>query len=196
MVAHSGHFVTVGDRDASTFHLCDYPRITGCAIWSARQLDKTEVAGVKIVVKGPAWNFVQHLLEMSIAMVVGMFALGLPLKALFDAVGLSFMNDYTVPMTLVMATTMSVGMAVWMRIRGCGWPAILEMSLAMYVPFVGMYPFYWAGLVDEMAIMIVGHVLMVPAMVVAMLFRLDEYTGAHHHHHKPAEKELATQAES
>lgn len=155
---------------------------------------------MKIVVKGPTWNFIQHLLEMSIAMVVGMFALGIPLKALFDAVGWSFLNDYTVPMTLVMATNMSIGMAVWMRIRGCGWPAILEMSLAMYIPFVGMYPFYWAGLVSEMAIMIVGHVLMVPAMVVAMLFRLDEYTGAHHHHKQadpdPSGKELAAQAES
>jgi flagellar biosynthetic protein FliP len=151
---------------------------------------------VKIVVKGPTWNFIQHLLEMSIAMVVGMFALGLPLQALFDAVGWSFMNDYTVPMTLVMATTMSIGMAVWMRIRGCGWPAIFEMSLAMYVPFVAMYPFYWAGLVSEMAIMIVGHSLMVPAMVVAMLFRLDEYTSAHHHHKRPApEKELAVRNE-
>jgi len=156
---------------------------------------------VKIVVKGPTWNFLQHLLEMSIAMVVGMFALGIPVQALFDAVGWSFMNDYTVPMTLVMATNMSIGMAIWMRIRGCGWPAILEMSLAMYIPFVAMYPFYWAGLVNEMAIMIVGHTLMVPAMVVAMLFRLDEYTGAHKHHDKadsPAgdEKELATQTES
>jgi uncharacterized membrane protein len=147
------------------------------------------VARVKIAVKGPTWNFVQHLLEMSIAMVVGMFALGLPLKALFDAVGWSFLNDYTVPMTLVMATTMSIGMAVWMRIRGCGWPAILEMSLAMYIPFVAMYPFYWAGLVSEMAIMVVGHVLMVPAMVVAMLFRLDEYTGSHAHHRHSEEVE-------
>lgn len=156
---------------------------------------------MKIVVKGPTWNFVQHLLEMTIAMFVGMFAIGMPLQALFDAVGWSFMNDYTVPMTLVMATTMSLGMAIWMRIRGCGWPAILEMSLAMYVPFVAMYPFYWAGWVSEMAIMVVGHVLMVPAMVVAMLFRLDEYTGRHGAHHKaapavPEQKELATQTES
>jgi uncharacterized membrane protein len=153
---------------------------------------------MKIKVKGPTWNFIQHLLEMSIAMLVGMFALGLPLQALFDALGWSFLNDETVPMTLIMATTMSVGMAIWMRIRGCGWPAIFEMSLAMYIPFVAMYPFYWAGLVDQMAIMIVGHSLMVPAMIVAMLFRLDEYTSTHEHHKKAAKdnKEMAAQTKS
>jgi len=141
-----------------------------------------KVGGVvlKIVVKGPVWNFVQHLLEMTIAMFVGMFAFGMPAKVLWDALGWTALNDELVPMTLLMATWMSLGMAIWMRVRGCGWRAILEMSLAMYVPFVMMYPFYWAGLVGGMAVMMVGHILMVPAMVVAMLFRLDEYTGAHH----------------
>lgn len=133
-------------------------------------------------VKGPAWNFIQHLLEMTIAMFVGMFALGIPAKLLFSELGWTVLNESMVPRTLLMATWMSLGMAAWMRVRGCGWPAILEMSLAMYVPFVGMYPFYWAGLVGDMAIMVVGHVLMVPAMVVAMLFRLSEYTGGHSRH--------------
>jgi len=126
-------------------------------------------------------RFVQHLLEMTIAMFAGMFVLGMPAKMLFGALGWTALTEATVPSTLVMATTMSLGMAAWMRVRGCGWPAIFEMSLAMYVPFVAMYPFYWAGLAGDMAVMMVGHILMVPAMVVAMLFRLDEYTGAHHH---------------
>jgi flagellar biosynthetic protein FliP len=129
--------------------------------------------------RGPVWNFVQHLLEMTIAMFVGMFVLGMPAEMLFDGLGWTVMNESTVPSTLVMATTMSIGMAAWMRFRGCGWPAILEMSLAMFVPFVAMYPFYWTGLVSDMAVMMVGHILMVPAMVVAMLFRLDEYTHGH-----------------
>jgi hypothetical protein len=30
--------------------------------------------------------------------------------------------------------------------------------------------------------MMLGHVLMVPAMVLAMLWRRDEYTGHQHHH--------------
>jgi flagellar biosynthetic protein FliP len=132
--------------------------------------------------RGPVWNFVQHLLEMTIAMFVGMFALGMPAEMLWDALGWGVLNDAMVPRTLLMATYMSIGMAAWMRIRGCSWPAILEMCLAMYVPFVMMYPFYWAGWVSDMGIMMVGHILMTPAMIVAMLFRLPEYTGGHHAH--------------
>lgn len=129
--------------------------------------------------RGPVWNFVQHLLEMTIAMFVGMFVLGMPAGMLFDALGWTTLTEAIVPSTLLMATYMSIGMAAWMRIRGCGWPAIAEMSLAMYVPFVLMYPFYWGGLVGEGTVMTVGHVLMTPAMIVAMLFRLPEYTHAH-----------------
>jgi hypothetical protein len=137
--------------------------------------------------KGPVWNFVQHLLEMTIAMFVGMFALGMPADMLFTELGWTVLTDSTVPSTLLMTTYMSIGMAAWMRFRGCGWPAIFEMSLAMYVPFVIMYPFYWGGLAGDMTVMMVGHILMTPAMVVAMLFRLSEYTGGHHTHEESLE---------
>lgn len=136
---------------------------------------------MRVAYKSPAWNFVQHLLEMTVAMFVGMFVLGMPAGMLFDSLGWTVLTEEIVPSTLLMATYMSIGMAAWMRIRGCGWPAIAEMSLAMYVPFVIMYPFYWGGLVSDGAVMMVGHVLMVPAMVVAMLFRLNEYTHGHKH---------------
>lgn len=136
---------------------------------------------MKLVVKGPTWNFVQHLLEMTIAMFAGMFVLGMAAQALFDWLGWTAMNEKTIPSTLVMATTMSIGMAAWMRFRGCRWRAIAEMSLAMYVPFLVMYPFYLTGTAGPTAVMMVGHVLMIPAMVVAMLLRKDEYTRAHHH---------------
>lgn len=140
-----------------------------------------EVEAVRIVVKGPVWNFVQHLLEMTVAMFVGMFALGMPADLLFDALGWTSVTEDLVPSTLLMATYMSIGMAAWMRVRGCGWPAVLEMSLAMYVPFLIMYLPYAAGWVSDGAVMMVGHVLMTPAMIVAMLTRLDEYTAAHRH---------------
>jgi uncharacterized membrane protein (DUF2068 family) len=68
-------------------------------------------------------------------------------------------------------------MGLWMRIRRHGWPSIVAMSAAMYVPFVVLLPFYWAGLVSESALMIAGHVLMVPAMLAAMLRRRHEYGG-------------------
>lgn len=147
--------------------------------------------------RGPTWNFVQHLVEMTIAMFVGMFAIGMPAAMLWDALGWTVL-DATVPKTLLMATYMTLGMSIWMLVRGCSWPAIGEMGLAMFIPFVMMYPFYWAGWVDGMAIMIVGHVLMVPAMIVAMLLRRDEYSrGSHWRRSAPVadDRELATQTE-
>jgi len=149
---------------------------------------------VKSVVKGPTWNFVQHLLEMTIAMFAGMFVLGMPAKMLFEALGWHAVNELTVPRTLVMATTMSIGMAAWMRFRGCGWPAIAEMSLAMYVPFLVMYPFYLTGVAGSTAVMVVGHVLMTPAMIVAMLLRKDEYTRGHHRHTRDRAEEVTVPA--
>jgi len=152
----------------------------------------------RLIEKGPTRNFVQHLLEMTIAMLVGMGVLAVPAKLLFDGLGWGFMNEEMVPMTLVMATNMTIGMSLWMRIRGCRWRLIVEMGLAMYVPFVILYPFYFADVVSAMAVMIIGHVLMVPAMVVAMLIRKDEYTQSHaEHKHGPApsapDRELAIQ---
>jgi hypothetical protein len=115
-------------------------------------------------------HFARHAVEMVIAMVVGMAALG-PLWSLVWP-GLDRLATANV---LVMATNMSIGMAVWMRIRRHGWGAVAEMSAAMYVPFLVMLPFYWAGLMPEMALMTAGHVVMVPAMLVVMLRRRDEY---------------------
>ena len=146
---------------------------------------------MKIVVRGRAWNFVQHLLEMTIAMFMGMFVLGMPADMLFEALGWTALTEDLVLSTLLMATYMSIGMAAWMRFRGCRWRITLEMCLAMYVPFLIMYPPYFAGWASPMAVMMVGHLLMVPAMVVAMLIRLDEYTVSHHAH----KKELAVQRE-
>jgi flagellar biosynthetic protein FliP len=122
---------------------------------------------------------------MTVAMFVGMFALGMPARMLWDALGWTVL-DATVPRTLLMAAYMTIGMSVWMLIRGCSWPAIGQMGLAMFIPFVMMYPFYWAGWVNTTAVMVVGHVLMVPAMIVAMLLRKDEYTRSHRAHREPA----------
>jgi hypothetical protein len=82
---------------------------------------------------------------------------------------------------LWMATTMSVAMAVWMGYRGHSRAAIAEMTAAMYAPFLLLLVPWWAGLVPDEAVHTGGHVLMLPAMVLAMLHRAGEYTGGHVH---------------
>ena len=118
------------------------------------------------------WHLVRHYLEMVVAMLVGMVVLG-PVEDLVWP-GLTARTDVAV---LVMATNMAVGMSAWMRFRGHSWPAIAEMSAAMYVPFAVLLVPYWTGAVSGDLLMTAGHVLMLPAMALAMWWRLDEYAS-------------------
>jgi flagellar biosynthetic protein FliP len=116
------------------------------------------------------WHFVRHYLEMVVAMVVGMVALG-PVEDLLWP-GLDDRLDVHV---LVMATNMAIGMGAWMRFCGHSWRPIAEMSAAMYVPFAVLLVPYWAGAVPGGLLMTAGHVAMLPLMALAMLLRPAEY---------------------
>jgi flagellar biosynthetic protein FliP len=116
-------------------------------------------------------SFDTSTLYLFATMVAGMLVLG-PVWS-FAWPGLS---GIVTAQVLVMATNMSLGMAVWMRIRRHGWASIAEMSAAMYLPFLVLLPFYWTGVLPEMVLMAAGHVLMLPAMLAAMLLRRHEYS--------------------
>lgn len=120
---------------------------------------------------------VRHFLEMVLAMLAGMLLLGQARGALAGALGLGPPSPGVD--ALLMATDMSVGMAVWMWYRGHSGPAIGEMAAAMYAPVLLLVVPYSAGLLDAEALMVGGHLLMLPAMVVAMLRRRDEYVRHH-----------------
>jgi len=123
----------------------------------------------------PNVRFAAHFVEMVIAMVVGMVALG-PLWS-FAAPGLVGRADTG---AMIMATNMTVGMALWMWIRRHSWPRIAEMSAAMVLPFAVLLVPYWLGAISGMTLMMAGHVLMIPLMLAAMLWRRAEYS--HHRH--------------
>ena len=131
--------------------------------------------------RGPVATFALHLGGMAVAMLLGMLLLQPVVAALAGAAGWDLTAAGPEVAALVMATTMTLGMAVWMVHRGHGPRAVGEMSAAMVVPFaVGLAP-YWAGVVSGADALVVGHVLMLPAMVGVMLLRRDEYTGGHVH---------------
>jgi len=119
-------------------------------------------------------RFAGHFLEMVVAMLIGMVALG-PLWSL----ALPGLNAYPDLDALVMATNMAAGMALWMRIRRHSWPRIAEMCAAMYVPFVALLIPYWLGAISGHVLMMAGHVLMFPAMLAAMLLRRGDYYHNH-----------------
>ncbi|MET8529310.1 hypothetical protein [Micromonospora sp. NPDC005172] len=117
-----------------------------------------------------------HLGEMAIAMLVGMVLL----EPLWDAAGTLLGVGATLARpevaALVMATNMTIGMSVWMRHRGQHWQGVVEMAAAMYVPFLLLFVPFRAGLLDGDALLLGGHLLMVPAMVLVAL---------RHRHHPP-----------
>ena len=131
--------------------------------------------------RGPALRrFLRHYVEMIIAMVVGMIALGALESTLLGPLGWAEVRAVPELGALIMATNMTLPMVGWMWLRGHSRGALAEMAAAMYAPFVACFPLVWFGALSATGLMIVGHVVMVPAMTVAMLCRLNEYTGHVH----------------
>jgi hypothetical protein len=124
-------------------------------------------------------HFIRHYIEMVVAMFAGMAVLGLPAGWALGAVGSSWSqltDSAPALMLLLMATTMTVPMVAWMRYRGHGRAASSEMAASMLIPTAGVIALL--GLVDDVGMLLmVEHVVMLPAMLVAMLLRRDEYLG-------------------
>ena len=124
-----------------------------------------------------AKKFTRHFAEMVVAMVVGMVALN-PLWAfVLDAAGAAWLMHDPYTGALIMATDMTVAMSAWMTYRGHGRRPVTEMGAAMYLPFLVLFVPRALGLIDDGALMLWGHVLMLPAMVAAMLLRPSEYAS-------------------
>jgi flagellar biosynthetic protein FliP len=115
-------------------------------------------------------HLVRHYLEMLVAMALGMVVLGPVWSLVWPGLSAHAATD-----ALVMATDMAIGMGAWMRFRGHSLPAIAAMSAAMYLPFLVLLAPFWAGLISSGTLLTAGHLLMLPAMASAMLFRRHEY---------------------
>jgi hypothetical protein len=122
-----------------------------------------------------AKKFVLHFAEMVVAMAVGMVVLHPLWMFLLDALDAAALmhNPYTG--ALIMATNMTVAMSAWMKFRGHRRRPIAEMGAAMYVPFLVLFVPLALELIDTGTLMLWGHLLMLPAMAVAMLLRPHEY---------------------
>lgn len=125
--------------------------------------------------------FTRHYLEMVVAMVLGMVVLDPVWRLGLWLGGADDLLDNHTTGSVIMATNMCIGMGAWMRHRGHTWHPILEMSAAMYVPFVVLMPLLWTGAMSGAQYMVGGHGLMLLTMLAAMLWRRNEYSGHHHH---------------
>jgi hypothetical protein len=130
-------------------------------------------------------HFARHYVEMVVVMFLGMAVLGIPAGwalGLADSSWADLQDHAPAAMLLLMAATMTVPMAAWMRRRGHGWRPTNEMSASMIVPTLAVIALDGAGLMNDVGTMlVVEHIAMLAGMFAVMLLRPDEYS--HHHHH-------------
>ena len=130
-----------------------------------------------------ARRFLRHLLEMIVVMMLGMCVLGATWGAFHQIVfGSAFADawrDYVGLAAFAMAFDMTVPMVLWMRYRGHSWERGGEMAIAMNLPLLPLLLLYSLDLIPAQAVLGLQMMLMIPAMVLAMLHRKEEYSAAH-----------------
>lgn len=119
-------------------------------------------------------HFLRHLLEMLAAMLAGM----IPAAAVFSVVaGMSTdqaLRRHAVLFVAVMAVAMTVPMVAWMRFRGHGRRACLEMAAVALLPAVPLICLRVAGVIGG-PICGAYCALSIIAMVGLVLYRRDDY---------------------
>ena len=129
------------------------------------------------------WRFLRHLLEMVVVMMLGMCVLGAAWGAFHELVfGSAFADawrDYVGSAAFAMAFNMTVPMVLWMRYRGHSWERGGEMATAMNLPLLPLLLLYSLDLIPAKAVLGLQMMLMIPAMVLTMLYRKDEYSAPH-----------------
>jgi hypothetical protein len=125
-------------------------------------------------------RFLRHLLEMIVAMAVGMAGFGLLLWAFGEPPG----YDHPLVEHGLMSIAMAVPMVIWMRYRGHTWFEGAGMTAAMILPVLLLVVPVEFDLpvprVSEASLMMVTHVGMLAGMVAWMIVRRDRYTHGSH----------------
>ena len=124
-------------------------------------------------------RFTLHFLEMMVAMMAGMpffFLLRnrVPASSIYAAAFVSGTNLSA----LAMGVFMTVPMVAWMIVRGHGWRHSAEMAFAMFAPVAAIIVLRLLGADASMPwLAFASHPAMFLAMITAMLYRRDHYTG-------------------
>jgi hypothetical protein len=129
-------------------------------------------------------HFVLHFLEMCMPMCVGWAVGDVVYFAVADALGSSEpFRDWPALSLAIVTFNMTAPMVAWMRFRGMPQRPTAEMAAGMIVLAVVILAAGWLGIVAMESLAWLAHGLMMPAMLVPMLLRLELYTehamGAH-----------------
>lgn len=123
-------------------------------------------------------QFARHYVEMVLVMLAGMFVLGGALLLLAAGLGITrteLQDDAPALVLAGMGFSMTAPMVWWMNRRGHSWAANRAMALAMILPAAATMPFL-AGGADLHGLLMFEHIVMFPAMLVAMLPYRGEFT--------------------
>jgi hypothetical protein len=123
-------------------------------------------------------HFVLHFFEMCMPMCIGWAVGDVLYFALADQLGSSDpFTSWPVLSLMVVTVNMTAPMVAWMRFRGMAWRPTVEMAAAMVILALLILLAGWTGIVAMDTIPWLAHGLMMPAMLVPMLLRLELYTG-------------------
>ena len=123
-------------------------------------------------------RFTKHFLLMLAAMYLGMLTLYPAYSFLAGRAGYNDpTSDLPILSALVMAFAMTAPMTALMLHHRHGWRPITEMAAAMVVPTLAATLLQVAEAIPAGAVMSVGHLTMIPAMLAVMLLRFDHYAS-------------------
>jgi hypothetical protein len=119
-------------------------------------------------------GFLRHLLEMALAMMVGMIVSAAIFLSAVGMTAAEAMRQHAVLFVVLQAAGMTLAMVAWMRHRGHAWRNSAEMAAAMLIPAV---PLVCLRLVDVISGPICGVYCLatIVAMVGLMLYRRSDY---------------------
>jgi hypothetical protein len=136
------------------------------------------VSAPTVSVSRQVGHFVRHYVEMCVPMCIG-FAVGdLVYFAIAERFGYSQpFSDLPVLSVVVVTFTMTAPMVAWMRFRGMRGRPVVEMAAVMPILAGLLLMLGWLGVLEMGDLALIEHGLMMPAMLIPMLLRLDVYTG-------------------
>jgi hypothetical protein len=128
--------------------------------------------------RGGFGHFALHFFEMCVPMCIG-FAVGdIVYFAVAGLLGYSEpFRELPVLSLAIVTFNMTAPMVAWMRFRGMPKRETNEMAAAMGILAILLLGAGWTGLAAMSTLPWLAHGLMMPAMLVPMLLRLDLYTG-------------------
>jgi hypothetical protein len=121
-----------------------------------------------------AHGFLRHLLEMGLAMMVGMMVSATIFLSAVGMTAADAMREHAVLFVVLQAVGMTTAMVAWMRHRRHSWRSSSEMAVAMVVPAV---PLICLRLLDVISGPICGLYCLatIAAMAIVMLYRRGDY---------------------